>query len=197
MMTILMLIFAIDTSSATSISRVQNDPERDFLAKLLIPAALIFTYYGIGILYMKPKALKWVAGSQIGICILAILIDLIIYFADDDPNAKFTYELVYICGFILFVNLFWIVARLLKNDLDKSLNWKSSLASIGILCILLPMVGVGYSIYITIIARRYDYNWAHDLIQYIGIPFIILLCFTWVYYHFKFFTDKPKQETEK
>lgn len=61
-------------------------------------------------------------------------------------------------------------------------------------CILLPVGIIAYAVYVSVVSRRFNYNWANELAVHIGVPTMILLCLTWVYYHYKFFVPAAKKK---
>jgi len=191
LLTAVMLFFVFDTLKAKNLSRVRNDDEKLLIAKLLAPAAIIFTYYGMAILYIPMKWLKIIVSIILLVCAIILGIDLGKTFIDDD---EFPYARVYICAFILATNVFWVATRLIRKDILQTFSWAWSMLFMATWCILLPTATVGFAIYVSVISRRFNYTWAHDLTLQLGIPTMLLLCLTWVYYHFKFFVPAARKK---
>jgi ABC-type methionine transport system permease subunit len=61
---------------------------------------------------------------------------------------------------------------------------------VSVFCVVVPGVLFGYIVYTCTTTMQITNEWIYDVFMNCSVPYVIIICLLWVYFHFRFFHNE-------
>ncbi len=97
--------------------------------------------------------------------------------------------------FISALYAFWLPVYVMKEDLKKRISGTTHFMFMITYFCFFGIIMLGMTLYEISTADILDYRWLNYYVNTYSAPYVIGVCLSWIFLHFRFFSEKPEEET--